>query len=488
LIPGSPPVSLLQSDACPPTATFTRGPSSNQEVNGNQTLATPSRDPLTCPNPVNPHKEATNRILPNDAPTLSFATWNANGLLTAEGLPETRRKAKKRALNKLLHDNDAVAVQETHGQSEHWATTRKQLDKSHKIFHSHDPESRNKAGVALFLKRKLYRQAFREEVVEVNPGRTLTVRLFFAKGCLSFTSIHNFEMNETAQRQTAKHCADENRNAQNDEQGSSIHLIGGDFNFLARGEIPTRVSTKDLEIPLKYNDTRATNQSNIKWSTMLANSMEHHQPNKTRIGHNPNANENPETHYLIAKRIDRIYSSILPWQAINLKIKSYTTIDVTKAETQFGSDHAPVATKVTVKRQIPRDQRPIPHWLAKHPIYAETLQSILENDKHELIEDPFSRIEAIKQAMRRTSKNPQESPVQRSPLSREPPPIRSPSGQGCGLQRRQNGQNPHEKPSPHWETHRDKPRRRRCHDMPPPVPRMRLENCQRANRETDQRK
>ena len=97
LIPGSPPVSLLQSDACPPTATFTRGPSSNQEANGNQTLATPSRDPLACPNPVNPHKEPTNRILPNDAPTLSFATWNANGLLTADGLPETRTKAKKKS-------------------------------------------------------------------------------------------------------------------------------------------------------------------------------------------------------------------------------------------------------------------------------------------------------------------------------------------------------------------------------------------------------
>ncbi len=124
LIPGSPPVSSPQSDACPPSAVFTRGPSSNQEANGNQPLATPSRDPLTFPNPVNPHSEAANRILPNDAPTLSFATWNANGLLTAEGMPETRRKAKKRALNKLLYDNDVVAVQETHGQSEHWATTR----------------------------------------------------------------------------------------------------------------------------------------------------------------------------------------------------------------------------------------------------------------------------------------------------------------------------------------------------------------------------
>ena len=97
LVLGSPPAPSLQSDACPPAATFTRGPCSNQEVICNQPLATPSHNPLTCPNPVNPHSEAdTNRILPNDAPTLSFATWNANGLLTAEGMPETRRKAKKK--------------------------------------------------------------------------------------------------------------------------------------------------------------------------------------------------------------------------------------------------------------------------------------------------------------------------------------------------------------------------------------------------------
>ena len=91
----------------------------------------------------------------------------------------------------------------------------------------------------------------------------------------------------------------------------------------------------------------------------------------------PNANDNPDAHYLIAKRIDRIYSSILPWQAINLKIKSHAPIEVTKAEVKFGSDHTPVATNITTKRQLPKDQRPIPHWLAKHPIYAETLQALL---------------------------------------------------------------------------------------------------------------
>ena len=101
----------------------------------------PPRNTISLPNSqqLQTSKEDTNRILPNDATSLSFVTWNANGLLTAEGLPETRRKAKKKVINKLLHDNDVVAVQETHGQSEHWATFKKQLAQSHKIFYSHAP-------------------------------------------------------------------------------------------------------------------------------------------------------------------------------------------------------------------------------------------------------------------------------------------------------------------------------------------------------------
>ena len=86
---------------------------------------------------------------------------------------------------------------------------------------------------------------------------------------------------------------------------------------------------------------------------MLANSMEHHQTNQTRIDHNPSANDNPDTQYMIAKRIDRIYSSILPWQAINLKIRAYATIEVTKTDVQLGSGHAPVATKISTKTSNP---------------------------------------------------------------------------------------------------------------------------------------
>ena len=133
--------------------------------------------------------------------------------------------------------------------------------------------------------------------------------------------------------------------------------------------------------------------------------MEHHQPNQTRIGHNPNANENPDTHYLIAKRIDRIYSSILPWQPINLKMKTPSTVELTKAETKYGSDHAPVATTIAAKK-IPKDQRPIPHWLAKHPTSVTILQKLFHKADLDQHEDPFKNIEVIKIAMKKRPKLP----------------------------------------------------------------------------------
>lgn len=75
------------------------------------------------------------------------------------------------------------------------------------------------------------------------------------KGSLSFTSLHNFEINVAAQRKVAEYCAEENRRAQNDEQGSSTHIIGGDFNCLARGDLPVRISLSNLEIPQQMTFT-----------------------------------------------------------------------------------------------------------------------------------------------------------------------------------------------------------------------------------------
>ena len=96
-------------------------------------------------------------MFPCDASSITFVSWNANGLLTAEGLPDQRRKAKGRALKKIIHDFDVVAIQEAHGQREHRNTFKHQLAKSHKVFDSTDPDSPSKAGVALIIRLKIYR-------------------------------------------------------------------------------------------------------------------------------------------------------------------------------------------------------------------------------------------------------------------------------------------------------------------------------------------
>ena len=83
---GSPPASPPWSDACPPQP-LTSGTSSTQDPADSPTQGTPngeahpSKAPPSHQPPTNGHfdlcKDDTNRILPNDATTLSFATWNA---------------------------------------------------------------------------------------------------------------------------------------------------------------------------------------------------------------------------------------------------------------------------------------------------------------------------------------------------------------------------------------------------------------------------
>lgn len=60
----------------------------------------PDRAPSTSI-PQSPPQQAvakdTNRVLPCEASTTTFASWNANGLLIAEGFPEKKGKTKVRA-------------------------------------------------------------------------------------------------------------------------------------------------------------------------------------------------------------------------------------------------------------------------------------------------------------------------------------------------------------------------------------------------------
>ena len=174
----------------------------------------------------------------------------------------------------------------------------------------------------------------------------------------------------------------------------------GDLNLLERNELPPRIGFES-EIPLKSTDRTKNEAERKTWSSLTDIALVHYQPEHTRIGHNP---QNVGDKYLIAPRIDRIYLSLLPWQAINTKIKTHCVIDAAKASDKCGSDHSPDATNIVLKQHKKTNQRPITKWLAQHPTHQNILEESLKTFYPDVYEDPFEAFEVVKQTMRTASK------------------------------------------------------------------------------------
>ena len=69
---------------------------------------------------------------------------------------------------------------------------------------------------------------------------------------------------------------------------------------------------------------------------------------------------------------------------------------ITKAEL---SDHAPLQVRIATRRSLPPDARPIPRWLARHPVSKSVLGTL---QKHANLSqyDPFERLKVHKQLFR----------------------------------------------------------------------------------------
>ena len=69
---------------------------------------------------------------------------------------------------------------------------------------------------------------------------------------------------------------------------------------------------------------------------------------------------------------------------MQLRATSKIMIPVTKCSAQELSDHAPLRISLSTKQQLPKDKRPIPKWLAKHPIFKQVL---LDLEKRENLDE-----------------------------------------------------------------------------------------------------
>jgi hypothetical protein len=147
-------------------------------------------------------------------------------------------------------------------------------------------------------------------------------------------------------------------------------FVMGDFNILPPGETATKLDSTfqtigARETPQKYPET-------YRWEKALQGLTELHQfePTPVRV-------DGDVTH-LTASRLDRVYISTPAWALMQMRATARVTIPVTRCHKEKISDHAPVRTSLSCKSLLPKHMRPIPKWLAKHPIFKQVLADLEE--------------------------------------------------------------------------------------------------------------
>lgn len=248
------------------------------------------------------------------------------------------------------------------------------LAKIHDITHeSHgsphpDPAS---GGNILFVKKDLLGPGTKPVFYDIVAGRANGALMQKHMQSIEIINVHNFGLNRKERNCIFTRIAAAKRRAAADLSGKSVLLLLGDFNFLAPGETMTKLS--NIESNTLALVSRESEPDVERWSTPLANITEIYQPEHTRIGDRTESNG---TRHYTASRLDRVYISWPPWVLMQLRATANVVLPVPKCAAMGLSDHAPVRISLSCKRMLPRSSRPIPKWLAKHPIFQSVLADL----------------------------------------------------------------------------------------------------------------
>eukprot|EP00973_Karenia_brevis_P015776 2160376-Karenia_brevis.AAC.1 len=100
-------------------------------------------------------------------------------------------------------------------------------------------------------------------------------------------------------------------------------------------------------------------------------------------------------------RLDKIGFTLPPWAIAQFVIKLEVLGTPCKFFQSGISDHAPISLTCSFLALPPADlPPPIPHFVCKHPRFAELSDTFLSAARLDLIADPFARLEKTKSVLR----------------------------------------------------------------------------------------
>ena len=300
--------------------------------------------------------------LPGGGNGLSIASWNATALIA---LDDVKAKTRLTCLRNLVCRHDVVGIQEVHGTTAQQQQYLGTFGASHCVGCS-GAANPAAGGVSLLVSTRL---GVRKPVfTPLVAGRAIAATICDEDESISvFICLHNFGLLPAEKDVIIDFICDARSKCQSAGGGNGMVTLLGDFNFTAEGDFATTYGDGGGAKHVEQVRDRST------WSRALKPMVEFFQPEPTRT----QWREQDGRKSVITTRIDRIYSSMPSWLAVQLSISGATVVPSTQSWAKVASDHTPLSIRISVVPPVSTSARPVPMWIARHPRYAETLPQIL---------------------------------------------------------------------------------------------------------------
>lgn len=329
--------------------------------------------------------ETMQQWLPAHILTISAVTWNSASALGGFGSDPRRHRLKHLAIERMCNRNDVVTLQESRGQ----AADLDYLPSSHvwrgTFFRTDDFASSSRAGgVVIGVSRQMLRDGVLTSV-EVDRGRCLAVHLAFARGAVEVVSVH---LDPALGRRAKEQFLGKIR-AHVDYLSPHAVLLGGDWNFLASGDV--RLDT------MRGESREATNIASF-FGEKISDFVELSQAQFT-FGRLYGDGQRSSF-----SRIDRWYANFDPDRMG--KVLASVAVEGSLTDRQRPSDHLPLRLVLSHRRGRRARRLAVPDEVARSPVFqAAYLRTIAGWSAEQIVRDGFRRVlEAARDVARTTAR------------------------------------------------------------------------------------
>ena len=296
-----------------------------------------------------------------------IVSWNARSLDCHD---LELRKRKLAMVDKLVHSNDTILLQEVKSSLPRVRALFASLPHDC-IVHSSLISDSTGGVVSIFAPKGA--KGFQTDPVDIIiPGRAIRSVVRSPNITTVYYNIHNFSLTAGQIGTLSSKVADDLAHARRAPL-NYIVILAGDLNLMSRDNVATPIQ-RAAAASTDDNMNEASSQMHGACSADCSSNVALLRPLLDQF---QELEQHIPSHFNIRLRslscIDRILTSIPSWALLQTKISSGVINSPIAMYKRGLSDHAPVFTMLSCPRRIPKDRQPIPSSITKHRMFQHFL-------------------------------------------------------------------------------------------------------------------